>query len=217
MPCPLPRRTRTGARVGCFPVCTAFPETQAGRRPRLHFRGLLRLHSRYGLSDCSIARGDLCHEASARWVAPPNRSSATSATDNSLGGTFLHWQTAPSGRTEFFRLGGLDGFDEDEAEGEGHNGAVGLGGLLATQRQALEARPSLPTPKALQVIARARDVSHPRTRDLLRSVIEKVRSDKRFARLDTPEAVAVVPIMPRDDQGISSRSQCRRPASDLLP
>src|SRR3954452_9039813 len=101
MPCPLPRRTRTGARVGCFPVCTAFPETQAGRRPRLHFRGLLRLHSRYGLSDCSIARGDLCHEASARWVAPPNRSSATSATDNSLGGTFLHWQTAPSGRTEF--------------------------------------------------------------------------------------------------------------------
>src|SRR3954468_8331812 len=104
MPCPLPRRTRTGARVGCFPVCTAFPETQAGRRPRLHLRGLLRLHSRYGLSDCSIARGDLCHEASARWVAPPNRSSATSATDNSLGGTFLHWQTAPSGRTEFFGL-----------------------------------------------------------------------------------------------------------------
>src|SRR3954451_12956981 len=107
MPCPLSRRTRTGARVGCFPVCTAFPETQAGRRPRLHFRGLLRLHSRYGLSDCSIARGDLCHEASARWVAPPNRSSATSATDNSLGGTFLHWQTAPSGRTEFFGIVGL--------------------------------------------------------------------------------------------------------------
>src|SRR4029450_3913133 len=100
MPCPLPRRTRTGARVGCLPVCPAFPETQAGRRPRLHFRGLLRLYSRYGLSDCSIARGDLCHEASARWGAPPNRSSATSATDNSLGGTFLHWQTAPSGRTE---------------------------------------------------------------------------------------------------------------------
>src|SRR3954466_3112971 len=71
------------------------------RRP---IQGLLRLHARYGLSDCSIARGDLCHEASARWVAPPNRSSATSATDNSLGGTFLHWQTAPSGRTEFSRL-----------------------------------------------------------------------------------------------------------------
>jgi hypothetical protein len=71
---------------------------------RCPIQGLLRLYSRYGLSDCSIARGDLCHEASARWVAPPNRSSATSATDNSLGGTFLHWQTAPSGRTEFSRL-----------------------------------------------------------------------------------------------------------------
>src|SRR4051794_40160498 len=41
--------------------------------------------------NCSIAQGDLCHEASARSVAQPSRSSATSATDNSLGGTFLHW------------------------------------------------------------------------------------------------------------------------------
>src|SRR3954463_4117026 len=49
MPCPVPRRTRTGARVGCFPACTAFPVSQAGRRPCLHFRDLLRLHSRYGL------------------------------------------------------------------------------------------------------------------------------------------------------------------------
>jgi hypothetical protein len=46
---------------------------------RCPIQGLLRLHSRYGLSDCSVARGDLCHEASARRVAPPDRSSATSA------------------------------------------------------------------------------------------------------------------------------------------
>src|SRR3954471_9340492 len=58
---------------------------------RCPIQGLLRLHSRYGLSDRSIAQGDLCHEASARRVAPPDRSSATSSTDNSLGGTFLHW------------------------------------------------------------------------------------------------------------------------------
>ena len=68
---------RTGALVGCFPVRAAFPESQAGRHPRLHFRGLLRLHSRYGLPDRSTARGGLCHEASARPVARPNRSSAT--------------------------------------------------------------------------------------------------------------------------------------------
>ena len=42
----------------------------------------------------------LCHEASARPVAQPDRSSATRFIDNFLGGTFLHWQHAPSGRTE---------------------------------------------------------------------------------------------------------------------
>ena len=42
---------RTGARVDCFPVHAAFPVLQAGRHPHLYFRGLLRLHSRYGPSD----------------------------------------------------------------------------------------------------------------------------------------------------------------------
>jgi len=63
----LPRSTR------------AFPVTQAGRRPWLHFRGLLRLHSRYGLPNCSTAQGGLRHEASARAVTRPSRSSATRA------------------------------------------------------------------------------------------------------------------------------------------
>jgi len=34
----------------------AFPVIQAGRRPSLHFRGLLGLHSRCGLPDCSTAQ-----------------------------------------------------------------------------------------------------------------------------------------------------------------
>ena len=59
------------------PSHAAFPVIQAGRRPHLHFRGLLRLHSRYGPPDCSTAQGGLCHEASAQPVAPPSRSSAT--------------------------------------------------------------------------------------------------------------------------------------------
>ena len=37
----------------------AFSVSQAGRRPSLHFRGLLRLHTRYGLFDCSAAQGGL--------------------------------------------------------------------------------------------------------------------------------------------------------------
>jgi len=36
-------------------------------------------------------QGDLCHEAPARSVAQPSRSSATRRIDNFLGGTFLHW------------------------------------------------------------------------------------------------------------------------------
>jgi hypothetical protein len=82
---------RTGAHVDCFPIRAAFPETQAGRHPRHHFRGLLRLHSRYGPSDRSTAQSGLCHEASARPVTRPNRSSATRPIDNYLGGSFLHW------------------------------------------------------------------------------------------------------------------------------
>src|SRR3954465_8653762 len=96
-----PRRVRPSV---ASPPRAAFPEIQTGRRPRLHFRGLPRLHSRYGPSDRSAARGGLRHEAPARLVTQAGRSSATRATDNSLGGTFLHWWRAPSGRTELSRL-----------------------------------------------------------------------------------------------------------------
>lgn len=91
VPCPVPRRIKAGACVDCFPAHTAFPVSQAGRHPHLHFRGLLRLHARYGPLDCSTAQGSLCHEASTRPVARPGRSSATRSIDNSLDGTFLHW------------------------------------------------------------------------------------------------------------------------------
>jgi hypothetical protein len=91
VPCPVPRRIETGACVDCFPAHTAFPVSQAGRHPHLHFRGLLRLHARYGPLDCSTAQGGLCHEAPAQSVARLGRSSATRSIDNSLGGTFLHW------------------------------------------------------------------------------------------------------------------------------
>jgi hypothetical protein len=82
---------RTGAFIDFFPIRAAFPVLQAGRHPHLYFRGLLRLHSRYGPSDRSTAQGGLRHEASIQPVTRPNRSSATRAIDNSLDGSFLHW------------------------------------------------------------------------------------------------------------------------------
>ena len=91
---PAPRRRAAVAlrlaRVDCFPAHAAFPKWQEGRHPHCHFRGLLRLQSRYGPPDCSAAQGDLCHEAPAQPVARPSRSSATRSIDNSLGGIFLH-------------------------------------------------------------------------------------------------------------------------------
>jgi len=76
---------RTGALVGCFPARAAFPVSQAGRRPRLHFRGLLELHSRYGLPGCSPTMRGLCHEASIRSVTRSNRSLATKSYRQLLG------------------------------------------------------------------------------------------------------------------------------------
>ena len=75
---------RTGALVGCFPARAAFPVSQAGRHPRLHSRGLLKLHSRYGLPVCSPTIRGLCHEASIRSVTRLNRSLAKEARRNNL-------------------------------------------------------------------------------------------------------------------------------------
>ena len=76
---------RTGAFVGCFPVDEAFPVSQAGRHPRHHFRGLLKLHSCYGLPVCSPTLRGLCHEASIRLVTQSNRSLATKSYRQLLG------------------------------------------------------------------------------------------------------------------------------------
>src|SRR5215469_14291095 len=78
---PITPADRTGAHVDYFPVHTAFPAFRPGRHPHYGFRGLLRLHSRYGLLNRSTARSGLCHEASAR----PSRSSATRSIETPLG------------------------------------------------------------------------------------------------------------------------------------
>src|SRR5262249_57232033 len=82
---------RATAHVDYFPAHAAFPKWQEGRHPHCHFRGLLRLHSRYGPPDRSAAQGSFCHEAPALGVPRTSRSSATGSIDNSPSGIFLHW------------------------------------------------------------------------------------------------------------------------------
>src|ERR1700680_2092886 len=61
VPCSLPRWIDSvlsvgilaRSRAGLFPNRMAFPERTAGRHPQISFRGLLKLHSRYGPSICS--------------------------------------------------------------------------------------------------------------------------------------------------------------------
>ena len=55
----------------------AFPKWQEGRHPHCHFRGLRRLHSRYGPPDRSATQGDLCREAPTQSVTRPSRSPAS--------------------------------------------------------------------------------------------------------------------------------------------
>lgn len=81
---PITPVNQQGEHVDCFPGCAAFPAIRPGRRSHRNFRSVLRLHSRYGPLDCSATYSDLCHEASIRPIARPNRSSATKPIDNSL-------------------------------------------------------------------------------------------------------------------------------------
>jgi len=75
---PSPLCRRVGIRDFTFEACSGY-------------------HSRYGPPSCSTAQGGLCHEASIRPVAQPNRSSATRPIDNYLGGFLLHWLSVPFG------------------------------------------------------------------------------------------------------------------------
>jgi hypothetical protein len=69
---------------------SAFPKWQEDRHPHCHYRGLRRLHSRYGPPDCSATQGDLCHEAPVQPVTRPSRSSASGPIDNYPGEFLPH-------------------------------------------------------------------------------------------------------------------------------
>ncbi len=64
------------SRTELLPVRAAFPDLKAGRHPFRYFRGLLKLHSRYGLQSCSPTIRGLYREASPGPVSRPVRSQA---------------------------------------------------------------------------------------------------------------------------------------------
>ena len=77
VPCLLPRRIERVRVSIASHARRSFPKWQEGQHPHCHFRGLLRLHTRYGPPDCSAAQGDLCREAPTQPVTQPSRSPAS--------------------------------------------------------------------------------------------------------------------------------------------
>src|SRR5215472_8004657 len=78
MPCPLPRWTRADASVGCFSA--PLGPSPYFRRVGVHDFTFEACSGFNRVTACRIAqppKGGLCHEASARPVARPSRSSAT--------------------------------------------------------------------------------------------------------------------------------------------
>jgi hypothetical protein len=68
VPCPIPRRIETGACVDCFPAHAAFPVSQAGRHPQLHFRDAM---------GRTVARWHHRRWKQRRWSVPCHSSSTT--------------------------------------------------------------------------------------------------------------------------------------------
>src|SRR5277367_4681741 len=92
MPCPIPRWTRTGASVGCFPIPRGLPRISGGSASMTSL-------SRPAQALLALRPAELLNRPEAAFVTRlrPVRLPVQAArqlpgsTDNSLGGSFLHW------------------------------------------------------------------------------------------------------------------------------
>ena len=99
MPCSLPRWTEPVLVSVASRLVLPSPFPRRVGVPRLRFRGLLKLHSCYGLQGCSPTLQWTLSRGFDPASYPTGRSLATMFTDNYMGGSFPHWQTAPVRRT----------------------------------------------------------------------------------------------------------------------
>ena len=100
MPSPLPRQVRRNPFARTIPSSSAFPEIQAGRHLRYPFRGLLSVHSRYGLYARRVAKATLYTEGSNDFVTSIAASIATGWSEPVPGRDYLPlWTSAFSRRT----------------------------------------------------------------------------------------------------------------------
>ncbi len=109
MPSPLPRQDRCDLFARAVPSASAFPVTQAGRLLHYPFRGLLSVHSRYGLHARRIAIATLSTGGFSGFVTSTTAPVATGRNEP-VPGRDLHplWTNAFSRRTEKCGLAGKE-------------------------------------------------------------------------------------------------------------
>src|ERR1700758_5349798 len=98
---PLPRQVRETKSLVTNPSTSAFPKFRMGRLLHYGFRGLLSVHSRYGLQTRQVAYSTLYPGGSGGFVASTAAPIATGWSDPVPGRVFLPlWTSAFSRRTE---------------------------------------------------------------------------------------------------------------------
>src|SRR6266536_1379730 len=95
MPSPLPRQDRWKPFARTVPSASAFPEIQAGRLLHHPFRGLLSVHSRYGLHARRVAYATLYTGGSDGFVSFTAAPIATGWSEQFPGGTHTRSEPAP--------------------------------------------------------------------------------------------------------------------------
>src|ERR1700688_4148331 len=103
MPSPIPRQVGWNLFARTIPFASAFPETGAGRLLHHCFRGLLSVHSRYGLHARRVALATLCTRGFSSLVASTAALIATGWSEQVPGRVYPRCGPAPSRRTRFAR------------------------------------------------------------------------------------------------------------------
>ena len=99
MPSPLPRQVKWNLFARTIPSTSAFPRLVAGRLLHHYFRGLLGVHSRYGLHARQVAFATLCTRGFSSLVASTTALIATGWSEPVPGRVYPRCGPAPSRRT----------------------------------------------------------------------------------------------------------------------
>jgi len=182
VPCPLPRWTRPGARVGCFPRPCCLPRPPRGSASTTALRGLLRLHTRCGPSMRSTAQGGPAGPASparghalsqgANPAGCPAKPPAGDRASRPLPGTIARVGSHPQAERV------LRGAPED------HGGPPRFGRAAARRRRGRAASPP-------------REAAHPLCGRPRRGTRHESRGERQNAVRDRGPAVAPRPERPR--------------------